>query len=38
MINRMRKFFSILGALIVGGLGIALNYIPQAAEAGRNLN
>jgi hypothetical protein len=33
-----KKIFAIIGALIAGGLGIAVGAAPQAAHAGVNMN
>jgi hypothetical protein len=34
----MRKILAIIGALITGGIGIAISVLPQAADAGMSRN
>jgi hypothetical protein len=34
----MKKIFAIIGALITGGIGIAISVLPQAADASLSRN
>jgi hypothetical protein len=34
----MKKIFAIIGALVTGSIAIVVGFIPQAVEAGRELN